>query len=221
VHVMQFSIAEANKLWDDLKKRIRDDPSFVKKSDGDKVNVYQKSEFSEFYTNFPIVCRYMICMGQFSNKAFKRYLVKCKAMQSQKTKPGANSEDLWVRRQADYVRYLWESYQRQHFSSSDAQNIWQHAYYTLTTEFKDFKDMHKDVEEKLKVDKKTNKTEMIKELINRIATNEQTLDGVSTKNLIKKLEDDVIQQRMKTLVNQISTDVETIPSTTTCRGARK
>lgn len=218
---MDASIVEANKLWDDIKKRISDDPTFAKKPDNEKVEIYQKSKFKDFYTNFPIVCRYMICMGQFSNKAFKRFLLKCKSMHSQKSRGDTNAEDTWIQRQADYVRYLWESYQPQHFNTTDAQNIWQHAYKTLTQEFKDFKDMHKDAEKKLQVDEKSNKSELVKELIKRISNDEQSLDDTTTKTLIKKLEDQVSQQRKKKLMAQIKSDIETIPPSKVCRGSCK
>lgn len=218
---MEASIQEADRLWSDLKKRIIDDPEFAKKPDSEKVDLYQKSEFKDFYINFPIVCRYMICMGQFSNKAFKRFLLKCKVMEPQKGKGSEAAEDAWVQRQADYVRYLWESYQRQHFSTTDAQNVWQHAYQTLIKEFKDFKDMHTEAEEKLKTDKAYNKSMMVKELLQRISNEDQSLDETTTNDLIKKLEECVNEQRKKKLLTQINKDIETTPPTIVGRGTHK
>ena len=216
--VIDISIEVANKLWQDLKKRIADDPKFVKKSDAEKIEIYQKSEFKEFYTNYPIVCRYIVCMGQFSNKAFKRYLLKCKTMSSQKDNANHNSEDEWVQRQADYIRYLWEAYQKQHFNASDAQEIWKHAYNTLTQEFADFKKLHEEVENKLKIDEKYNKSSMVKELLQRLSTSEQTLDSNTTTTLIKKLENKLYVQRKNSLITQIDKDVKKIEPTRVCRG---
>ena len=201
------SISIANKLWRDLKKRILDDPEFIKKSDSEKVDIYQKSEFKEFYINYPIVCRYMICMGQFSNKAFKRYLLKCKSMSTVKHTENHNAEDEWVKRQSDYIRYLWESYQKQHFNEADAQEIWQQSYKMLTQEFTDFKKLHKEVEAKLKVDDKFNKSSMVKELLQRLANEEQSLDENTTTALIKKLEDKLAIQRKNAESSQIDKDV--------------
>ena len=142
---IELSMQMANEMWDDLKKRVRADPSFIQLKDHEKVEVYQKTKFKDFYESFPIVCRYMLCMGQFSNKAFLRYLKKCEAMQPHKNpnkkREKGEAEDEWVKRQADYVRYLWESYQKQHFDKRDSNNIWQHAYQTLKQEFQDFKDI--------------------------------------------------------------------------------
>lgn len=208
-NIMDANINLANKLWDDIKQRIIDDPQFVKKTDTEKIELYQTSEFKDFYVNFPIVSRYMICMGQYSNKAFKRFLIKCKSIHADKSSSGKkNAEDEWIQRQADYIRYLWESYQRQHFSSIDSQNIWQHAYQTLSQEFKDFKQMHKETEDKLKVNEKYNKKELAKELLNRLSNKDNTLDDNTTKNLLVKLQDKVFIQRKNILINQINNDVK-------------
>jgi hypothetical protein len=214
----ELNIELANKLWKDLKDRIKDNPSFIKKSDAEKIETYQTSEFKVFYTNFPIVCRYMICMGQFSNKAFKRYLMKCKMMENKRT-PDYNAEDEWVKRQADYVRYLWEAYQKQHFNANDAKNIWQHAYKTLSQEFVDFKKLHTEVEAKLKNDDQYNKASMVKELLQRVSNEEQSLDSDTTNTLIKKLEDKLYIQRKKKLLDQIIKDVKKIEPSRICRGS--
>lgn len=219
---METSIKQANELWDDLKKRVKDNPEFASLSDSKKIEIYQKSEFKEFYVNFPIVCRYMICMGQFSNKAFHRYLTKCETTTQPDVKREKGfAENEWVKRQADYVRYLWESYQKPHFKSSDAQQIWQHSYDTLKKEFDDFRDMHADVEKKLESDGRHNKAEMVKELLTRMSKQEQSLDQDTTTQLIDKLQTQLIQQRRKKLLTQINSDVELIPPTRITQGSRK
>ena len=119
------AIKNATELWNDIKQRIKRTPEFINMSDNEKINIYQKTKFKEFYTSYPIVCRYMICMGQFSVKAFNRFLKKCETMSTLPQKRGSEaSEEQWIMRQADYVRYLWESYQKQHFSTVESQNIW-------------------------------------------------------------------------------------------------
>lgn len=224
-------INKAAELWQDIKKRVNDDPSFASLPDSKKIEIYQKSEFKDFYTNFPIVCRYMICMGQFSMKAYKRFLKKTQNMlklqQEQRQnrplteKPKTNSEDEWIKRQADYVRYLWEAYQKSNFSTLEAQRVWQHAYTTLTKEFSDFKDLHKEIEEKLKVDGKANKSEVVREMLSRVANEEQAFDKKTNDALIKKLNKQVIAQRRRKLLKQIKEDVETILPTRISRGTVK
>ena len=224
-NTIESSLNTASKMWDDLKKRVNENPSFVELPDHEKVRIYQDTEYKNFYTEHPIVCRYMVCMGQFSGKAFKRYLLKCKSMSAQKhviDKTVENpSEDRWIQRQADYVRYLWESYQRHHFNPNDAQDIWQNAYNTLSKECKDFKDMHKNIEEKMKIENKSNKAELVKEMLTRISSEEQTLDEHTTNRLIEKLKSQVIEQRRKKLIDQINSDVELIPPTRISQGCKK
>jgi uncharacterized protein Yka (UPF0111/DUF47 family) len=184
---VEKAIIDANKLWDDLKKRIVDDPEFMELSDTKKVEVYQNTEFKEFYITYPIVCRYMICMGQFSTKAFRRFLVKSVNMSKKPvSKEKGYNEDQWIRRQSDYVRYLWESYQKSHFNKEDSNKIWEHSYDTLKKEFSDFREMHKEVEEKLKREKKENKIELVRELIERVKAQEGDDDTIK-KELIEKL----------------------------------
>ena len=78
--------------------------------------------------------------------------------------------------------------------------------------------MHKEAEEKLKTDKTYNKSAMVKELLQRISNEEQSLDENTTKDLIKKLEEQVNTQRRKNLLTQINKDIETVPPTIVGRG---
>jgi hypothetical protein len=221
---IEVSTLVATKMWNDIKKRVTEDPKFVGLPDTEKVAIYQNSEFKEFYTEFPIVSRYMVCMGQFSSKALKKYLLKCKNVQHDpvKSREKGYTEDQWVQRQADYVRYLWESYQRQHYSPSESTNIWNHAYKTLKQEFKDFRNMHEEIENKLKDSDKSNKGEMVKELLKRLTTQEQTFNNEDTTNtLVDKLKEQVLEQRKKNLIKSINEDIEQIPPTRETRGSRK
>lgn len=221
---MEVSILVATKMWNDIKKRVSENPEFVQLPDSSKVDIYQKSEFKEFYTEFPIVSRYMICMGQFSVKALKRYLIKCKNVKHDpvKSREKGYTEDQWVQRQADYVRYLWESYQKQHYSPSESNNIWQHAYKTLKQEFQDFREMHDDIEKKLKDVDKNNKGEMVKELIKRLSSQEQSFDNEkTTKALVDKLKEQALEQRKRNLIKSIPENIGLIPPTRESRGSRK
>ena len=221
---IEMSVAKANDLWCSIKKKVKDTPEFVELSDSKKIDIFQKdAEYKDFYTEFPIVCRYMICMGQFSNKAFKKFMVKCKTAKHDpvKSREKGYTEDQWVQRQADYVRYLWEAYQKQHYSPSESNNIWQHAYKTLKQEFKDFRDMHEDIEQKLKVEDQYNKSELVKEMLSRLSSTDQSLDVDTTQNLLKKLQQQVIDQRKRVLIKSIETDVETTPPSRIARGCRQ
>jgi hypothetical protein len=220
---IEVSLFEANRMWCNLKDRLKVNPDFVNLPDEDKVVIYQ-TEFAEFYKEYPIVCRYMICMGQYSHKAMRRYLIKCKNSKPDKTKSQDKEykADQWVMRRADYVRYLWESYQSQHFSVTDAQNTWQHAYQTLKKEFKDFNDMQQDVEAKLKLNNNTNKAQLVRELVKRLsdADNKQNLSEGDTKHLLELLNTKAREQRRKNMIMQIKNDVEVIAPTRISVGTR-
>jgi len=181
---VEKAILDANKLWDDIKQKVKDGDEFCELDDNKKVEYYQGTEFKQFYTTYPIVCRYMICMGQFSTKAFRRFLVKSVnfAKQPVSREKGYNEEQ-WIQRQADYIRYLWESYQNVHFDKKDSNNIWDHAYKMLKKEFADFRKMHEDISAKLKEDKKLNKKELVKEMIERMSDKDEEL----SKELLEKL----------------------------------
>jgi hypothetical protein len=205
----------ATELWEDIKRRVRETPEFASLKDQEKIDVYQNSKYKDFYVSQPIVCRYMICMGQYSGKAFKRFLMKCESMVG--VPASSDTEDQWVMRQSDYVRYLWESYQKQHFSQAEAQAIWQHAYNTLKKEFTDFKKLHEEIEEKLKREEKNSKVELVRELINRVSSEEQHLDDNSTKQLLQSMQQRAMVQRRRNLINQIDADVDRVrPTTIAC-----
>jgi hypothetical protein len=218
------SLHEANKMWCNLKDRLQVNPDFVNIPDEDKIAIYQK-EFKEFYNEYPIVCRYMICMGQYSHKAMKRYLIKCKNSQltREQSQDKEYKEDQWVMRRADYVRYLWESYQSQHFSMAEAKQIWQHSYQTLKKEFKDFNVMQQDIEAKLKADNNVNKAQLVKELVKRLADqdNNQNLSDEETQHLLNLLKTKAHEQRRKNMIMQIKSSVDTIAPTRVCMGTNK
>jgi hypothetical protein len=209
----EFSLEVANKLWISLKNKIKKNPEFIEFKDSDKLKEYQNLEFKDFCGEFPIVTRYAIVMGQYSAKAFRRFLIKCKNVKHDpaQSREKGYSEDQWVQRQADYVRYLWEAYQKQHYSTSESKNIWQHAYKTLTKEFTDFRDLHKDIEEKLKTDNKLNKSELVKELLSRMSSQENGLEDPDAKNLLDKLKDQLLEQRKKKVLAGLHANSEKKP----------
>jgi hypothetical protein len=206
-------------LWKDLKKRILETPEFVNLSDDNKLEIYQNNEFKDFYTSYPIVCRYAICMGQYSSKAFKKFLQKFKIMQ-EKTR-ASNKEtkmDEWIKCQASYIKFLYQAYSPKSHSERASQMVWQQAYDTLKQEFADFEKMHDEVEERLKKEEKYNKVEMLKEMTSRIANEEQTLSKNSTTQLVDRLKIQVMKQRWNNMISQVKSDVERVQPTCIGRG---
>jgi hypothetical protein len=198
---IEMALAEATKLWDELKQKGKD-PVFVNLPDKDKIETFGV-KFHAFNKEFPIVSRYLICMGQYSSVAFKRFMVKVRGFKHPEVRDKGYMEDQWVRRQADYVRYLWEAYQRGHFNQSEAKDIWQDAYRTLKKEFVDFKNMHESIEKDLELEKEKSKGELISELMKRISSGDQTLDESSMQELVEVMKIQLFQQRKENVTNQI------------------
>ena len=219
---MNNALDQAEEIWTSLRGYVKTNPSFRDKSDEEKIELFQKNH-KEFYNEFPIVCRYMICMGQYKRKAFKRYLLKVKNTVAPAADKRAKNymEDQWVRRQADYIRYLWEAYQTKKINTKEAQAVWKHAYDMLTKEFSDFREMHKTIEERLKKEANVNNAQAARELLGRVSSGAQALPEEDTKGLIEALRVKVLIQRKKKMVQQVAKDVPTVEPVLVSYGKRK
>lgn len=186
-------IAYANDMYEVLKKHVKKNPEFMQIADKKKLDFFRdKLNHKEFMTEFPIVSRYMICMGQYSKKAFKRLLDKISRTihppPTQRAK--GYMEDQWVRRQADYVRYLWEEYQKKrkaHINPHEASAVWEDAYKSLKGEFDDFRNKYKEIENKTKEEKKTLAGENVQDLLARLSTGKQKLSKEDEELLLMNL----------------------------------
>lgn len=184
-------------LADDMWRKVKDlakKQSFLDMSDDKKLNFFrEKLNFKEFMTEFPVMCRYMVVMGQYSRRAFKRFLDKVRV--DQKNTPAAEKRDKdfmrnrWIAQQASYVRYLWEAYQKGHWDRRDAQFIYQDAYDKLKGEFDDFKDKYKAIEENRKKEVVELKASMVKDLLTRLKSGDQSLSEEDTKRLLALLKE--------------------------------
>lgn len=206
------ALSEAEKIWLNAQVLIKS-PQYNKMTDEQKINLVEK-DFKEFYKNFPIVSRYMICLGQYKMKAFKRMLIKCSNESEESSTDEKDiktkNERKWIERQADYVRFLWEEYQTSSFDIKDSDNIWQHTYDTLTKEFNDFKELHEKMEQKVKEDALRHKKELLYEMGERIVTGKQSLSDRDSKELLDKLLDKLFKQRFKKLMKQLCLEVQYI-----------
>jgi hypothetical protein len=194
--------ATANEIFDKYKE-VENDKEYMQKTDKQKIEYFRdKLGYVNFFNDFPIMARYMVCTGKYSPKAFRRYLDKCKLVKHPppEKRPKNYMEDQWIMRQADYVRYLWESEQRGHVDFKRAQAVWEHAYKSLRGEFDDFRDKYKNVEEDVKKDKIKYQAENARELLSRIASGEQQLGERSTYILLQMLKDIAIKKKYKTEV---------------------
>ena len=102
---MDDIIAMANNIWSDVKK-LPDDISETQYHD-----IYNK--YREFGSSFPIILRWMIQMKKYSNKAFKRFLIKYSGTD-------IKSRTEYLKLQAEYLVYLYQ--EGEHYSKKDINN---------------------------------------------------------------------------------------------------
>ena len=100
-----IALKEASELWEEVKKTVNANPEFIKLPDKDKIDLFMK-KYHMFQNEFPIVCRYMICMGQYKESAFLKYLKKVKNFKTKdpdKREKGY-MEEIWIDRQAHHSK---------------------------------------------------------------------------------------------------------------------
>ena len=185
-------IEKATEMWQAVKKYTKKHSEFKDMENQDKLDIFRtKLGYATFMDEFPIVSRYMVCYGQYTEKAFERMLKKIESVvhPPPDKRDKGYMEDQWVRRQADYVQYLWESYQKRHQNTAERQWIWQTTYDRLRKEFDDFRDMHKDIEERVKQERKTLAGQNARELLERIANNKQHLSTEEEELLLTQLQE--------------------------------
>lgn len=185
-------VRKANEIWKVLKNYAISNPEFKSLKEQDRMELFRtKFGYSMFMDEFPVVARYMVCHGQYSPKAFDRMLLKIEKTVHPPPDKRENGymEDQWVRRQADYVQYLWESYQKRHQNTAERQWIWKMTYDNLKKEFDDFRNMHKEIEERVKVEKKTLAGQNARELLDRLASGEQKLNPDEETALLDQLKE--------------------------------
>ena len=169
-------VRRIDEMYAVVKKYSTEHSEFKDLPDKKKLELF-RPQYGELMNELPIVTRYMICMGQYSSKALHRVLHKTATMKHpppDKREKGY-MEDQWIRRQADYVQYMWEHYQRRHYNNAERVAVWEHTYRTLKGEFDDFRDMHKETEEKVKEEKKELVGRNFRDLLERLKTGKQNI----------------------------------------------
>ena len=199
-------ISKADNLWRTLKDYVKANPRFKKYQDKKKLEIFrEKLGFGAFMEEFPIVARYMICMGQYKTSAFKRFLDKMK--RTKHPPPAERSkgymEDQWIRWQADYVQYLWEEYQKRHYNNAERQWVWQETYKRLRGEFDDFRKMHDDIEERIKEEKDVLAAKNARELMQRLTTGTQKLSESDEKELLYELQNIVYKKNFNIVLKEL------------------
>lgn len=214
----------AQEMWNVVRDLIKNKTGFSQSSDKEKLEFFaDKLNYKEFLDEFPVVARYMICLGQYSKKAFGRLLDKVRIahnnMPPPHQRPKGYAEDEWVKRQADYVRFLWEAYQPPHYDRSQGAAIWQDAYEKLKGEFDDFRLSYDQAEKTVKSNKKKFAIENTKDLITVLKDSDSGLTNADKKEILDILKQRLKPRRIKNIMKEILEKVPLIPAV--CEGIGK
>jgi len=182
------AINKSIKIWSALKDLVKATPDYVNLPDEDKSKMF-RDRWPDFHRDFPIVSKYMCCMGQFSIAAFRKFLdASSKTVQKAAAdREKGYMEDQWIRRQADYVKFLWVAYQKGHYSARDSMAVWKQAYDSLKGEFLQFREMHDKAESAVEQHESASAKELTKELLARVLSGEQDLPPDEMRKLIEIL----------------------------------
>jgi hypothetical protein len=203
----------ADAMWLDVKNQAKTNKTYTNMKDKEKLEFFRnKMGHAEFMTEYPIVARYMVCYGQYSTKAFSRMLDKLIMTKHPETRPPGYMEDQWIRRQADYVQYLWEAYQTRHHNNAERQYIWQESYKRLKGEFDDFRNMHKEIEERVKHEKRDLAAKNARELLLRIGEQTQKISSEETTFLLSQLQRLSYKKMMSNCMNELLVKRVPIPA---------
>jgi hypothetical protein len=169
-----------------------------KKTDDEKITEFKKQD-EKFYKDFPIVARYMVCMDAYSRQAFKRFLNKLVMNNQKRQTPGdakaGDAENDWIELQADYVKFLYQEYNRErHVSNEELNRIWRDTYNSLKKEFGDFRELYQQKVKKIEEDKKKHTAKVAKDVIGRLTTI-QEIDDATQLKLYHEMQDTLFLQR--------------------------
>jgi len=179
---------------------------FTKWADAAKLEYFrEKLGFKEFMTEFPVLSRYAICMGNYSNSAFRKMLDKVSRTKHPPPtqRPKGYMEDQWIRRQSDYMKYLAESYMK-HPDKMQSNAIWQTTYKILKKEFDEFRDKYSDVETNVKETKERLKASYAKDFIDRLATGAQSFKNKRDEaDLLYILKNKLFKHKFKLVLKEL------------------
>lgn len=120
----------ADKIWSDVKHN----PGFNKEEKLSELTDYYFNKYKDFSYSFPIVIRWMIQLGKYNKKAFKKYLFKYK-----ETKITCRKDFAIL--QAEYLVFLYK--EENHYDQKYINNYREFIVKQLVEE----EELHKKVEE--------------------------------------------------------------------------
>jgi hypothetical protein len=176
--VKNSTIAKANAMWEVVKEQ-RKLPVVARMTDKQRLTYFrEKMQYKMLMDELPIVTRYMICMGQYSARALARVIDKSAALvhPPPEKRPKNYTQEQWICRQADYVQYMWEDYnKKKHTNMAERKYVWDSTYKLLKGEFDDFKTLHSDMTQHVEEEKKQLAGSLARDLLKRVQEKSQKM----------------------------------------------
>lgn len=210
-------IGVMSRLWKEI-KIVRKSSKFIN-SNNEKQLEYFRTErkYGDFMKEFPIVTRYAITEGKYHIRAFKNLLSAIKK-QYKNMPPSEEREkgymhDQWIRRRADYIKFLYIEFQPRRTRNFDQEKaIWEDAYETLKGETDDFKNKYEEVKQEIEENKKKFKSQNARELLQRLKGGEQKLNDEDTLQLLNKIQIIKTKKIHKKAMLLINKTIELVPN---------
>jgi hypothetical protein len=180
-------------------------------------------DFVDFVKDYPITARYIICLGQYSARAFRRMLDKTRRMMANlppsDKRPKGYMEDEWIKRQADYVRYLWEDYQGKHVDLvSGGSKIWNETYKKLREEFDDFRNNYEETKKSVEAERKELDAANALAVFKRVAKDPGQVSEEELAGIVDELKRRLVKKHFKAVLQQLLRTVKAIAPTAQGRG---
>jgi hypothetical protein len=152
-------VKEANIIYSDYMKRMRNDTQFQCLSKQSRFEYYMK-KYIDFARQYPIILRHIASYGMHSEKAIRLYMKKCYNQQ-------IYTDEEYCERQADFVKYLY-MHKGNHCSQEKLGLVWTHTKKHLMDEIaanKKERDVIKKRREKNKESNNIERRENVKRII--------------------------------------------------------
>ena len=222
--VKNSTVAKASAMWE-VVKEYRDSPAVKKLTDKQKLTYFrEKHSFGMLMDELPIVTRYMICMGQYSAKALARVIDKSARLVHPPVdkRPKDYTQEQWICRQADYVQYMWEEYnKKKHYNMAERKYVWDSTYKLLKGEFDDFKNLHTDLTEKVEEEKKELAGSMARDLLQRIQEKTQPLAEADSQALAVDLVNLLYKKVFDNVITELTAEYPPLLETCTSYGTNE
>jgi hypothetical protein len=208
--VKNSTVAKASAMWNVVKEHS-EFPAVRKMTDKEKMTYFrEKLNFGTLMDELPVVTQYMIRMGQFSAKALAMVIDKSARMVHPPIdkRPRDYTHEQWVCRQADYVQYMYDDYnKKKHYNMAERKQVWERTYKLIKGEFDDFKSLHKETTEKIEEEKLLAAGDLTRDLLQRVSERTQPMqagDEAELSDMLFKLlyKKNVYNHVMRELLNE-------------------